>query len=693
MSTTTKHTRRASVLTAVLAAFVFGSCDGDGVSGPPQSTALALTITAAAGVSVDQGRVLIEGTTNRTITLQPGDTREIELPAGSYNIALEGLTAGVVTSYFQRNNVSVTEGRLTSVTATLSTFAGVTPTVPSTGVLGQPVTVSWAPVSGADTYDVEASSSDLFSPLLESQTVGGTSAQFTFTQAGVVYFRVRPRTRFNGAGPFSTASLGVTVADPAIATVTVEPVSVTVPLNGTADFVATARSASGTIIPSAQFTWSSDDESVATVNGIGRATGVGGGITNIVATADGISGSGQITVSAGAPPQVVAYDVAFRPNNQACGIFQDFRTDERLSYTDADGNMNAFGTFVEPTSGPPTGIDSQFREEGASAWREFGYEKTWVDEAGSSGSSGGLDALGTSCWDFTGEPTYMDFRVRIRDSNGNWSEWFEVRRNLPAEVVIVPESQFNMVLGETRVLTATALDANGVQVPGDPINWSSYVGSPHAVVSPTGSYTVSPTSAGGLDYVAARGAYVYGIVAVQAGFSNGSWFSPGWLLGNISLTQSSSSLYMMRVYEGRVYTLTIDDDPGVTSTGDLDLFIRFGQTATLADHDDSSENAGHAEEIVWTAPADGMLSIMLYAFNGTSPVAGARFGVSGGVVAPRSFESLATPGAARASVGFAPDDHEGQGGMLLPPAMGEWGPTPPLVEVRPTGPNASSGGR
>ena len=283
MSTITKNTRRARVLAAVLAAFVFGSCDGDGVSGPPQSTALAFTITAAAGVTADQGRVQIEGTARRTVTLQPGETREIEVPAGTYQVALEGLTGGVVTSYFQRSNVSVTEGRLTSITATLSTFAGVSPTVPSSGVLGQPVTVSWAPVSGADSYDVEASSSDLFSPLLESQTVGGTSTQFTFSQAGVVFFRVRPRTRFNSAGPFSAASTGVTVADPAVAEVTVEPVSVTVPLNGTADFVATARSASGTIIPGAQFTWSSDDESVATVDGNGRATGVGGGVANIIA--------------------------------------------------------------------------------------------------------------------------------------------------------------------------------------------------------------------------------------------------------------------------------------------------------------------------------------------------------------------------------------------------------------------------
>lgn len=665
------------------------------MAGPPGSTALALTITTAAGVVADQGRVQIEGTARRTVTLDPGETREIELPAGSYDVALEGLTAGVVTSYFQRSGVSVSEGRLTSVTANLSTFAGASPTVPSSGAVGQPVTVSWAPVSGADSYDVEASSSDLFSPLIDSQRVSGTSAQFTFSAAGDVYFRVRPRTRFNSAGQFSSASQSVTVADPSVATVTVEPTSVTVALNGTADFVATARSASGTIIPGAQFTWSSDDESVATVDANGRATGVGGGVANIIATADGISGSGELTVSAGAPPQITAYDVIFAPPNQACGTFLDFRTDERLSYSDADGNVNPFGTFVEPTSGAPTGIDSQYREEGATEWREFGYEKTWDDEAGASGSSGGLEALGTSCWEFSSEPTYLDFRVRIRDANGNWSEWAEVRRKLPASVVLDPAAQFSLALGASQQMSATAFDEDGTQVPGDPINWSSYVGAPHAMISPTGLYTVAASSSGGLDYIAARAGYTYAVVPVQGGFAAGGWFTPGWLQGGIALAQGSTLSYMLRVYEGREYTLTVDDDPNATPGGDMDLFIRFNQAATVLDHDASSEEAGHAEEIVWTAPADGTLSILLYAFPGGQPVAGARFGIAGGVVSPRSKESLAVPGAPRAQVGFAPDHHEGEGGMLLPPSLEEWLAPPPPALVRSGGPTATGvpGGR
>jgi hypothetical protein len=252
-----------------------------------------------------------------------------------------------------------------------------------------------------------------------------------------------------------------------------------------------------------------------------------------------------------------------------------------------------------------------------------------------------------------------------------------------------------MGLGDSRQVTATALDEDGIQVPGDPINWSSYVGMPHATITPTGIYTVSATSAGGLDFIAARAGYSYGVVAVQGAFGDGSWFSPGWLRPNISLNPGSSISYMMRVYEGREYTLTTDEDPNVASAGDLDLFVRFNATASNTESDFSSELSGLNEQIVWTAPADGMLSIFLYAFPGigSPPVAGARFEVSGGIIAPRSKESLAVPGAPRPQVGFAPDHREGTGGSLLPPALDEWTSPPPPAEVRPVPPGRSSGGR
>ncbi len=752
-------TRSRIPLLALLTTVAISSCgDGDPAGATP-STALALSIEFAAGVQADQGRLQIEGDARRTVTLSPGETREIELPVGSYTVSLEGLTGGVVTGYYERRNVNVTEGNLTPVTATLSGFVGPAPQVVSTATAGLPITVNWSPVNGAEEYDVEVSASAAFSGVLDQQRVTGTTTQFTVNQTGTVYFRVRPITRFSSAGAYGTASAGtelrprvesveitppsadlevgqtlslqattrgaggqeligrlvewssddpgvatitptgvvtavalgsatiratsegatdlavINVVDASVATVTVEPVSVTVPLLGTADFVATALTAGGAVIANAQVTWSSADESVATVDQNGRATGIAGGTTEIVATVDGVSGSGSITVEAGQPPQVTNYDVAFAPVNQGCGVFQDFRTSERLDYFDPDGNMNPFGVFTEPTSSAPVNIDSQWREEGATVWKENGFEKTWDDEAGSGGTNGGLRALGTSCWRFTTPPTYMDFRVRIRDANGNWSAWFEIRRKMPASVVLTPADQFALSAGGSQQMQATALDEDGAPVPGDPINWSVYTGDPYSSITPTGLYSIQAVGPGGLDHVAARAGYVYGTVPVQGPFADGSWFAPGWRL-TFDLALNASLMYMVKVYEGREYAFRTAENPSAASSGDLDLYIKFNGTATTTDFDAQSAGSTMVEEIVWTAPADGTVSVLLFAF---SAVTGAELTLEGSRVSPRANEAIGVSGADQRNVIHNRDDSGDP--VLLPPAIFEWRPRPPTAQV------------
>lgn len=758
-------TRSRTPLLALLTTFALSACGDGDVSGLNQTTALALSIELAAGVQADQGRLQIEGTTRRTVSLSPGDEREVELPAGSYTVSLEGLNGSVVTGYFERRNVTVTEGQLTSVRATLSNFAGPAPQAATVGTAGLPVNVSWSPVSGAEQYDVEASASPAFTGILDQQRVSGTSTQFTIAQTGTIYFRVRPITRFSGSGSFGTASAGtdlrervqtveltppsadieigqtlnltattlgpanevltgrtiewsstdpgvatvsgsgvvtavalgsttiqatsegatglaaINVVDASVATVTVEPVSVTVPLNGTADFTATARTAGGAVISNAVVTWSSSDESTATVDANGRATGVGGGTADIIATVDGVSGSAMMTVSAGQPPQVTSYDISFAPVNGGCGLFQDFRTTERLIYADPDGNMNPFGLFVEPTVGAPTGIDSQWREEGQTEWREFGFEKTWNDQPGASGSAGELRPAGTACWRITSQPAYMDFRVRVRDANGNWSDWVEKRLKLPTSIELTPGSQFGLSLGGSQQMQATAFDEDGAAVPGNPINWSTYTGSPHATIDASGLYSVASPGPGGLDHIAARGGYVYGTVAVQAGFADGAWFAPGWRR-QVNVAMNASILHMVRVYSGREYTFTTSEDPAVTSSGDLDLYIKFDGTATTTDFDVDSRGSTMDEEIVWTAPADGMVSVLLYGF---SAVAGGSFSITGAVVSPRSSEVIGVSGADLPMVIQAPWDagDAGDAALVLPPSISEQRAAPPLARVAP----------
>ncbi len=104
----------------------------------------------------------------------------------------------------------------------------------------------------------------------------------------------------------------VTVAQ-SVASVTVTPGSVTT-TDATQQFNATARDASGNVVPGATFAWSTDNPSVATVNGSGRAAAVNGGTTMIKALASkGIAGTATWTV-------ILTFDVVSAGDHHACGL-------------------------------------------------------------------------------------------------------------------------------------------------------------------------------------------------------------------------------------------------------------------------------------------------------------------------------------------------------------------------------------
>ena len=79
--------------------------------------------------------------------------------------------------------------------------------------------------------------------------------------------------------------------------VVVSPVVDTVALGNTLRLVAEAFDENGSVVDGADFTWSSSDVSVATVDAMGLVTGIAEGTATITATAGGASGTSQITVA------------------------------------------------------------------------------------------------------------------------------------------------------------------------------------------------------------------------------------------------------------------------------------------------------------------------------------------------------------------------------------------------------------
>ncbi|HYL54097.1 MAG TPA: Ig-like domain-containing protein, partial [Gemmatimonadales bacterium] len=103
-------------------------------------------------------------------------------------------------------------------------------------------------------------------------------------------------------GQSGTATVNVTLAP--VASVTVTPSSANVAITGTVQLTATPKDANGNPLTGRAISWSSSDNTIATVSSTGLVTGVAAGTVTITATSEGKSGTASVTV-AGAPVATV----------------------------------------------------------------------------------------------------------------------------------------------------------------------------------------------------------------------------------------------------------------------------------------------------------------------------------------------------------------------------------------------------
>jgi uncharacterized protein YjdB len=93
-----------------------------------------------------------------------------------------------------------------------------------------------------------------------------------------------------------SGSAAVTVKPVPVATVTLDPTSVTLEAGDTATLVATTKSTDGTVLTGRPVTFSSDNVSVARVSSDGVVTGVAPGAATITATSEGKTATATVTV-------------------------------------------------------------------------------------------------------------------------------------------------------------------------------------------------------------------------------------------------------------------------------------------------------------------------------------------------------------------------------------------------------------
>jgi len=149
-----------------------------------------------------------EGPTSRTLSLSPGATQQAsDLTPGMYVVAVEGLVQGEVKTFGERAGVTVTaEGQTTVVVDFLQEFVPTQVSTSPTSVdIGDTLTATWAPVSGADRYSVELSPSPDFVGAAVQETTE-TTTKLVVGTTGEHHIRVRAINRFDGVGRASEPS-------------------------------------------------------------------------------------------------------------------------------------------------------------------------------------------------------------------------------------------------------------------------------------------------------------------------------------------------------------------------------------------------------------------------------------------------------------------------------------------------------
>lgn len=125
-----------------------------------------------------------------------------------------------------------------------------------------------------------------------------------------------------------------------VASVVVSPPTGSVGIGETLQLTATAKDAKGNVLSGRSFTWSSSQESAATVNSSGLATGVSEGTATITATCEGRSGSAAVSVVDLTPPAAPS-DISAIPLSN---------TEIQVSWTDNSNKEDEFRIDRETVS-------------------------------------------------------------------------------------------------------------------------------------------------------------------------------------------------------------------------------------------------------------------------------------------------------------------------------------------------------
>ena len=298
-------------------------------------------------------------------------------------------------------------------------------------------------------------------------------------------------------GQSGTATVNVTLAP--VASVSVTPSSANVAITGTVQLTATPKDANGNPLTGRAISWSSSDNTIATVSSSGLVTGVAAGTVTITATSEGKSGTASITV-AGAPVATVTVT----PASASVQAGQTVQLTATLK--DASGNILT-GRVV--------------------TWSSSNTTAASVNSAGLvTANAAGSATITATSEGKTGTSTITVTPVPV------------------ASVTVAPATT-SVATGGTVQLTATPKDANGNPLSGRVITWQS---SDNTTASVNSSGLVTGVKAGGPVTITATSEGQSGTAAVTVTAASAAQFDHVFIVieenNDFSAVTSSSMPYL-----------------------------------------------------------------------------------------------------------------------------------------------------
>ena len=313
----------AGVATAVGAGMATVRATADGIWSPTVTINVAEAPPpepVVASVTVSPDEAMIEEGATQQFTATASTSDGMEIPDVEFTWSSSDEMVATVDSDGLATGVGAGEAMITATADSISGLAMLTVGVPPTD---EPVVAS-VTVS-PDEAMIETDATQQFTAkALTSDGMEIVDAEFTWSSSDEMVATVDSDGLATGVGAGETmitatadsitgmATLTVTEPpppEPEVASVTVSPSEAMIETDATQQYSATALTADGMEIPDVEFTWSSSDEMVATVDADGLATGVGAGEAMIVATVDSVSGTATLTVTVPPPPEPVVVTV------------------------------------------------------------------------------------------------------------------------------------------------------------------------------------------------------------------------------------------------------------------------------------------------------------------------------------------------------------------------------------------------